>query len=423
MARGFDPVIRPQTTDLGVGALMQNLIGIQERRQQRELQERAQARLEEEAARQAQQEAEDRALKAAELETALASARERPQAPVPFEERARAGEAAEMIPDTPEERAAWETGTQVTAPTPTPTRKVSFGGLQLDIPLEDIGERRAREEEEFTRKLEQARRTKLAEGATELTPEMIAAMPEEMQPFFQPKQLTEAPSLSSAVAARLRPTRQNYQRVEIDGVEAMATPEEIAAAKAEGKTVAPYHPAPAAGIGVLIPVTDAAGGVQGFYNNRTGQFQGLGGGFPEGVRRSGVPAGEMAQRGTLQSILSDAEELERLAAGEAGKSIGPVAGRVTGITRGILGAPQDVQDLFHIADNLSDQLLRARSGAQINEQEYKRLRQLVPNPRDERSKFTADLRRFQIEAANVLSARQGGAVDDEADLPAGPGRR
>src|SRR5574341_290447 len=162
MARGFDPVIRPQTTDLGVGALMQNLIGIQERRQQRELQERAQARLEEEAARQAQQEAEDRALKAAELEAALAGARERPQAPVSFEERARAGEAAEMIPDTPEERAAWETGTQVTAPTPTPTRKVSFGGLQLDIPLEDIGERRAREEEEFTRELGQ--KTQLAEA-------------------------------------------------------------------------------------------------------------------------------------------------------------------------------------------------------------------------------------------------------------------
>lgn len=166
--------------------------------------------------------------------------------------------------------------------------------------------------------------------------------------------------------------------------------------------------------GRLAPMVDASGHLTGTFNNVSGEYTPRPD-FPADARKSPVPPAEMAQRGSLESIISDSAELGRLSEGEAGDKIGPVTGRWTAATRGILPQTQDVQDMFHISQNLGDQLLRARSGAQINEQEYKRLRTLVPDPRDERTKFDADLRRFQIEVKNTLSARKGGPVTQEAD--------
>lgn len=178
-------------------------------------------------------------------------------------------------------------------------------------------------------------------------------------------------------------------------------------------------PEPKAGPpGRLSPLVDATGKITGTFNNVSGEYTERPD-IPEGTRKSPVSSTEMEKRGALESVISDSDELGRLAKGEAGEKIGPVAGRWTGATRGLVPQTQDVQDLFHISQNLADQLLRARSGAQINEQEYKRLRVLVPDPRDERTKFDADLRRFQIEAKNVLSARQGGPVTQGDHSPAG----
>jgi len=140
---------------------------------------------------------------------------------------------------------------------------------------------------------------------------------------------------------------------------------------------------------------------------------------PGGVTPA-LPAGERAKRGDLQAMISDAEQLGRLAAGPAGEVIGPVAGRIAGATRGLTDAPPEVQDLFHIADNLSVRLNFLLSGAQISEQEYGRLRKLMPNPRESLSKFNADLGRFLIESKNALAARQGKPLSQGTGRPAAP---
>jgi hypothetical protein len=52
-------------------------------------------------------------------------------------------------------------------------------------------------------------------------------------------------------------------------------------------------------------------------------------------------------------------------------------------------------------------LLRARSGAQINEQEYQRLTKIVPNPNSPDARFLSDLRNFREEVRGVLARRSG----------------
>lgn len=58
-----------------------------------------------------------------------------------------------------------------------------------------------------------------------------------------------------------------------------------------------------------------------------------------------------------------------------------------------------------IAD-VADQLLRARSGAQINEQEYKRLRGMLPKATDEPQVFRAGLQRFENELNNTIQSKR-----------------
>ena len=54
----------------------------------------------------------------------------------------------------------------------------------------------------------------------------------------------------------------------------------------------------------------------------------------------------------------------------------------------------------------ADMLLRARSGAQINEQEYKRLAGLLPKATDEPQIFEANLSRFENQLRQSLTNRK-----------------
>jgi hypothetical protein len=175
------------------------------------------------------------------------------------------------------------------------------------------------------------------------------------------------------------------------------------------------------GGGVYVPLPDAYGNVAGFYNNRNPDDFRPPTGLPPGTRRTQLPAGELEKRGNLLTLMNDVEELSRLAGGDGAGGIGPVAGGVADLRRTRIGSlvlgdnPPSVNDVFHIADNMADQLLRLRSGAQINEREFTRLRALVPDPRGGEGKFFDDLRRFQLELSNVLAARQGQQLDPSAD--------
>jgi hypothetical protein len=79
------------------------------------------------------------------------------------------------------------------------------------------------------------------------------------------------------------------------------------------------------------------------------------------------------------------------------------SGALPGTLRKYLGkaAPEEVQFRSALLD-MSDLLLRARSGAQINEQEYQRLKALLPDLYDEPNTFIPALRRFTTEAGKQL---------------------
>lgn len=177
------------------------------------------------------------------------------------------------------------------------------------------------------------------------------------------------------------------------------------------------------------PQFDAATGVlKGYYHPATETFRAVGeGNLPPGTAGN-IPSGEREKRAGLQSILSDIGRLRELASGPGGQDIGYYSGRIaetrsSGMIPGV-GAPRaETMEMIHISDNISDMLLRARSGAQINEQEYARLRKITPNVRTSPEKFWVDLDRFEIELRNVLAARQGQPVSQTLDpgAPEAPG--
>lgn len=119
-------------------------------------------------------------------------------------------------------------------------------------------------------------------------------------------------------------------------------------------------------------------------------------------------ASERDKAGALDVMIQDAHSLAQIAATQKG-SIGPIEGRIASLKMATVGTGDaDTNNLFRLADNLGDQLLRARSGAQINETEYKRLRALVPNPRGPEDKFFSDLAAFTSELERTQKAKYGG---------------
>jgi len=96
-----------------------------------------------------------------------------------------------------------------------------------------------------------------------------------------------------------------------------------------------------------------------------------------------------------------------------GAYLGPIKGNETyyGIRRQLgskIGQPvNDREASFRSAlSDAGDMLLRARSGAQINEQEYKRLAGLLPKATDEPQVFLANLDRFENQLKQTLANRK-----------------
>ena len=125
-------------------------------------------------------------------------------------------------------------------------------------------------------------------------------------------------------------------------------------------------------------------------------------------------ASEREELSMMDEIVQQLDVLEQLArAGDTGgfrgnPNIGVVGGNWADIQRKTTGGVgAEVNEMFRISDNIADMLLRARSGAQINEQEYARLRTLIPNPRLAEKKFFSDLTGFRAETQRILERRTG----------------
>lgn len=127
---------------------------------------------------------------------------------------------------------------------------------------------------------------------------------------------------------------------------------------------------------------------------------------PEGTRPQ-YTAAEREELSIMDEMLGQLDMLEGLAKNNPGV-IGFGQGAVADLRRKVTGGGgAEVNELFRISDNLADMLLRARSGAQINEAEYARLRAIVPNPRYSESKFFSDLAGFRAETRRVIERRTG----------------
>jgi hypothetical protein len=124
----------------------------------------------------------------------------------------------------------------------------------------------------------------------------------------------------------------------------------------------------------------------------------------------------MPLEASTQNVLSLASSLENsidvLKKNHDKEFLGPVKGtdaafevrrRVGGYVAAPLGTKETT--FRQTLANISDQLLRARSGAQINEQEYSRLAGLLPKATDEPAVFNAGVSRFQSEISQLKNER------------------
>jgi hypothetical protein len=162
-------------------------------------------------------------------------------------------------------------------------------------------------------------------------------------------------------------------------------------------------PAPGKEGGSYIPLVDAQGNVLGAWNPKSDNLKEN---PMPGARKSPVSPAQQDKTNTLEVMREDLDTLEQLGNTNKG-SIGTIQGRVSAAKRATIGTSDEVNELFRLSDNYADQLLRARSGAQINEKEFARLRQLAPNPRGPEGKFFTDLNGAKSELDRLLQRRPG----------------
>lgn len=161
--------------------------------------------------------------------------------------------------------------------------------------------------------------------------------------------------------------------------------------------------------GVYVRMVDENGEIIGFFNPKTGDL------VPspvEGARAAPIPTAERNQRSALEVMgeqLGIVKDLINTPGGKA--AVGPVSGSGIGkfvterLPRTITGDTDEAVILRAATADISDQLLRARSGAQINEQEYQRLKALLPDVSTNIETFLARLQRFEQELNTVIQSR------------------
>ncbi len=117
-----------------------------------------------------------------------------------------------------------------------------------------------------------------------------------------------------------------------------------------------------------------------------------------------IPAEETRRIGDLNTLLKDIATTRKLYNPDW---VGPIAGRVGKVEEKYTGtALTDQVKFYAYVRDMKDALLRARSGAQINEQEYNRLVSFLPDEYLPSKSFEARLDRFEAELKNVLESKR-----------------
>lgn len=108
--------------------------------------------------------------------------------------------------------------------------------------------------------------------------------------------------------------------------------------------------------------------------------------------------GKVSDLMTIQGAL---QKMEKLYLPEY---VGPVTGRVGKVKEELVGnLPSEQVEFYNWTRDVKDALLRARSGAQINEQEYKRLAGFLPSENIPPASYEARFKRFKQEVDMILS--------------------
>lgn len=101
------------------------------------------------------------------------------------------------------------------------------------------------------------------------------------------------------------------------------------------------------------------------------------------------------------SVLKD--QLQRIKDTYKSKYVGLVAGQVGRVTQ---WKDSDEAGFRQVILDVKDSLLRARSGAQINEQEYERLAKLVPDFTDSEKQFSGKMKSFETTINAIMGERE-----------------
>ena len=145
-----------------------------------------------------------------------------------------------------------------------------------------------------------------------------------------------------------------------------------------------------------------------------------------------LPAERKAKLDLLMTIKADIAVLKDLVPRNGG-SLGMASGRTAGAREALFGTKDDsrlgvnpeVSDMFATILSLQDTELRKRSGAQINEQEMKRLVRFTPDVNRRASVNLIRLQRMERELDNLIKSITGKSAEviEEYDLSGKPVKR
>lgn len=117
-----------------------------------------------------------------------------------------------------------------------------------------------------------------------------------------------------------------------------------------------------------------------------------------------VPGAEVAKIGDLLNLK---EKLKTIDKNYDPQFVGMIESRVQNIKQMTgVGASEKAAYFRQVTQDIKDSLLRARSGAQINEQEYRRLLPLVPNEGMSEVDFLAKRKRFEEVLDEMIQSKQ-----------------
>ncbi len=138
----------------------------------------------------------------------------------------------------------------------------------------------------------------------------------------------------------------------------------------------------------------------------------------EAVARQPLPETTAKSLSELNALLEQMADVERLFKPEF---VGPIHGRVAGVKEATTGKLSDEEiEMRATVKDMQDALLRARSGAQINEQEYKRLVAFLPDLNTMPNVFKARLNRFRRAVKTVIEEKSKFATTSRGELEGGP---